>query len=377
MFLKTTWFGSFLIEERKVVDHRLFPADPNEIAVRYERLMKGEVLEEERELAAEREGRIIVEDRRLLALGNTTLLDRTNDDHSFYSSPTIREEDYSILPQLLQDALIIAASRKLRRTYAAREIHELIAALDDLNRTINLLNEREVEWGKVYGKREELQEEEEEEEGEQERGELKEGKEKEKGEGQEGKNKEKEQEGGNEKREEEWKDNDGDNDRDHERSPIVFQQFKQRILDLDNYRDDLTRSIEVIMREKSPSLSTLTGELLGARLIALAGGQDRLARLPASTIQILGAENAFFRFRKTGRGMPKHGIIYQHPWIRGASKGLRGRIARTFAAKIAMAARIDHFSGRDDGGILRSAVEKRIRDISARPPSRQEKKVVE
>lgn len=332
MFLTTTWFGCFLFDEGQVVDQRLFPADPREIADRYERIRAGEVLEEERELAVLATD-LMVEDRRLLALGNAALRDSSNgtdetdgtgevdetegtDEAHGIDETDVRDDDhdrmvgaqpdpaaYSMSPDLLREALILVASRKLERAFAAREIIELIAALDDLNRSINLLHERESEWKKVYGDRE---------------------------------------------------------------SPSVLGSFRQRIRDLEEHREELKQSIESFMKQENPTLSHLVGELLGARIIALAGGRDRLARLPAGTIQILGAENAFFRFRKTGKGMPKHGIIFQHPWIKNASKDQRGKIARTLAGKIALAARIDHYSGRNDGEVLRSAVEKRIRDMHGR-----------
>jgi nucleolar protein 56 len=69
------------------------------------------------------------------------------------------------------------------------------------------------------------------------------------------------------------------------------------------------------MKENCPNLREVAGSNLGARLIALGGSFERLTKLPASTIQVLGAEKALFRHLKTGAKSPKHGVILQHPLV--------------------------------------------------------------
>jgi nucleolar protein 56 len=125
------------------------------------------------------------------------------------------------------------------------------------------------------------------------------------------------------------------------------------ILGLYRTRERIESYIGGIMEDIAPSMSALAGPVLGARLIALAGGLNRLSILPASTIQVLGAEDAFFRFLKTGKRPPKHGVIFQLPEIRSASKNLRGKISRTFAAKLVIAAKVDRFKGEFIGDKLR------------------------
>jgi len=93
--------------------------------------------------------------------------------------------------------------------------------------------------------------------------------------------------------------------------------------------------------------------------------------MPASTIQVLGAEKALFRSLKTGSRPPKHGIIFQHPYLHDAKKWQRGKIARAMAGKIAIAARADLFGGRFIGDELRAELEKRVEEIKekyAEPP---------
>ena len=135
--------------------------------------------------------------------------------------------------------------------------------------------------------------------------------------------------------------------------------------------------IKELMSAEAPNLSAIAGPILGAKLIALAGGLEKLARLPASTIQVLGAEKALFRFFRTGRGAPKHGIIFQHPYVHGSPRWQRGKIARLLAAKIAIAARIDYFSREDRSSELRRALEERYAEIKqkyAQPPARKPRK---
>jgi len=131
--------------------------------------------------------------------------------------------------------------------------------------------------------------------------------------------------------------------------------------------------IRSLMAAEAPNLSAVAGPVLGSRLIALGGGLERLAKMPASTIQVLGAEKALFRFFKTGRGAPKHGIIFQHPYVHASSRWQRGKIARALAAKISIAARIDYFSKEDRSSELERSLEQRIEEIRrkyAEPPER-------
>ncbi|MEM4281777.1 MAG: hypothetical protein QXK38_06295 [Candidatus Caldarchaeum sp.] len=135
--------------------------------------------------------------------------------------------------------------------------------------------------------------------------------------------------------------------------------------------------IKELMAVEAPNLSAVAGPVLGSRLISLAGGLEKLARLPASTIQVLGAEKALFRFFKTGRGAPKHGVIFQHPFVHSAPRWQRGKIARVLAAKISIAARIDYFSKEDRSGQLRSLLEQRVEEIKkkyATPPKKEAEK---
>jgi nucleolar protein 56 len=117
------------------------------------------------------------------------------------------------------------------------------------------------------------------------------------------------------------------------------------------------------MKTIAPNTSKIIGPLVGARLIALAGGMQRMAMLPASTVQILGAEKALFRFKKEGGRPPKHGVIFQHPLINRAQKTERGRIARLLANKISTAMKADVFTKRDIADELQQDIDIRLQEI--------------
>jgi len=125
----------------------------------------------------------------------------------------------------------------------------------------------------------------------------------------------------------------------------------------------LEKQIEVDMYKIAPNTSRIVGPLIGARLISLAGGMQKLAIMPASTVQILGAEKALFRFKKEGGKPPKHGVIFQHPLINKAARTERGKIARLLAAKIATATKADVFTKRDISNDLKEGLNKRIKEI--------------
>jgi nucleolar protein 56 len=127
--------------------------------------------------------------------------------------------------------------------------------------------------------------------------------------------------------------------------PEALQSYARCARALQDERKRLEAYIVACMEDVAPNLSEVPGPLLGARLIARAGGLEKLAKLPASSIQVMGAREALFKHLREGTSSPKHGFIFRHPLISGAPKPLRGRIARMLAGKVAIAARVDYYSG--------------------------------
>jgi len=125
----------------------------------------------------------------------------------------------------------------------------------------------------------------------------------------------------------------------------------------------LEKQIDCDMKKIAPNTSRIAGSLIGARLLSYSGGLEKLAMLPASTIQILGAEKALFRFKKEGGKPPKHGIIFQNSFINKSPRAVRGKIARVIATKIAIATKADAFTKRDISEELIEDMKRRIKNI--------------
>ncbi len=142
-----------------------------------------------------------------------------------------------------------------------------------------------------------------------------------------------------------------------------IQPLKNAYSTINNEIKSLELQIENDMKKIAPNITNIVGPLIGARLISHAAGIKNLATMPASTIQILGAEKALFRYKKEGGKPPKHGVIFQHSYINKAPREIRGKIARTFATKIAIAVKADAFTKRDISKELKEDMNKRIREI--------------
>ncbi len=97
------------------------------------------------------------------------------------------------------------------------------------------------------------------------------------------------------------------------------------------------------VKELMPKTSEIATPLIAAKLLMIAGGFEKLAMMPSSRIQLLGAEKALFRYLKSGNKMPKYGILFQHPDVLNADKKNRGKMARKIAAKISIALKQDYF----------------------------------
>ncbi|XP_039760758.1 nucleolar protein 56 [Pararge aegeria] len=145
---------------------------------------------------------------------------------------------------------------------------------------------------------------------------------------------------------------------------INIQMFAVRVVALVNYRKQISQYLHTKMNSVAPNLTTLVGDQVGARLISKAGSLTSLAKYPASTLQILGAEKALFRALKTRSKTPKYGLLYHSTFIGRAGLKNKGRISRYLANKCSIASRIDCFSENQTtiyGEKLRQQVEDRLK----------------
>ncbi len=130
--------------------------------------------------------------------------------------------------------------------------------------------------------------------------------------------------------------------------PLHLQEIKllaKNISQLMILRKEHEEYLEKVMREYCPNLLELAGTTIAARLIELGKSLKHLAMLPASTIQLFGAEKALFRHIKTGSRPPKYGVIINHPIIQKAKREDKGKASRTLADKLSLCARLDFFKG--------------------------------
>jgi nucleolar protein 56 len=326
--LATKWFGVLLIEGTDVVEQRLFPAEAEALADRLEAIGKGQVLEEERALAGPD---VQVADARLASVGSL--------------SPTPEPDvaaPAAYTPELRRAAVVDLARRRTRAEGSGRDryVAHAVRAMDELTRTLNTLVEQLREWHGLHepGRTHEQEDQ------PAFAGRLAEGVDAHAGElGMD------------------WDDG--------QREAVTG--FARVLSDGFRHRQRLEEHVIADVRAVAPALSQVAGELVGARLIAHAGSLDRLAFMPASTVQTLGAENALFAHLRKGHDPPKHGVLFQHPMVNTAPPGLRGRVARVLATKATLAARADRFAPEkadETGRRLRQDLERRVKLILARGP---------
>ena len=128
----------------------------------------------------------------------------------------------------------------------------------------------------------------------------------------------------------------------------TLMQARERIVDL----------IDAMMQQTMPNTAAVAGSLIGAKLLAASGDVQRMASMPATTIQLLGAEQALFRhLRNRNIAPPKHGLLFNHPLVQQAPVKLRGKMARTLANNISLASRVDFYKGEYCGDRLKQKVE--------------------
>lgn len=149
-----------------------------------------------------------------------------------------------------------------------------------------------------------------------------------------------------------------------ENDQAQIKMFASKIVQMIDYRTNLGEYLHNRMNAVAPNLSTLIGDNVAAKLISQAGSLVNLAKYPASTIQILGAEKALFRSLKSGGNTPKYGIIYNSSFISRAGIKNKGKISRYIANKLAIAARFDQFAiipNNKMGEAMKEQVEERLR----------------
>jgi len=323
----TSWHGTALVDGDRTVRTERAPMDPASLEERARQRREGRLTPEEtRLLAAAETAGAVTGDRRLadhgLRLDLTLPAGRTTDDAPIDRSP-------------LRAALLADAERAIRAAWdPSIHVEEAVRASADLERVRNLVGERVGSWIS--------------------------------------------------------RDVPEVDPGDHEgaaraaleatdRSPFGppdpgLRDARRRLAELyrsvESTRAELDAAVAAALPARSPNLSALLGPDLAARLLAQAGGIERLARLPASTVQVLGAEAAFFEHLRGRAPPPRHGLLFLHPAIQSAPRRDRGRLARTLAGKAAIAARLDRGGAPIDPALAAAFEARRARLSADRAPGR-------
>ncbi len=117
-----------------------------------------------------------------------------------------------------------------------------------------------------------------------------------------------------------------------------------------------------------PNAVYLTDDKIMAEMLSKAGSMEKIATMPASTIQLLGAEKALFKHIKFGSKPPKYGILFKLPAVSAATRETRGRIARIYATKLTIALKADFYSKRFIAGALKEGLDKAVEKVKSSPP---------
>ncbi len=338
-FIGTCLLGSFAFDSKgKILEKRLFPREPEIIASKLTKA-KTELIPEEKDII---EG--------LKKKGAKEVLSRFEKDdtadkilQSGFRNLALELKWVSSqaeLNQILTRVNIELTKTKIREVRKDRIIIQAIGMLDETDRVINVFAERLREWYGLY-----FPELEREVQSHERFAELVSSGKRESAKGFEGLAA-------------------GSAGMDFSEEDIKqMQAVAESILRLFEAKKGLTKYVEKSMEEAMPNFSAVAGPLLGARLLSVAGSLDRLAMMPSSTIQLLGAEKALFRHLKGEGKAPKYGILFGHPLIQQVPKEQKGKVARLVAAKLSLAARLDRFSGKDQGKPLRTELEESVRKI--------------
>lgn len=335
MLLLTTWFGSFLLDQGTVIHERLFPKDAEAIAERLTLVEDWKVLNEERELMSLADEVFVIEPR----------LERAGGNRTKERAPFLDPNSFGYGRELLHAAMVRLAKGRMRQAVGPEDqLRQAVGALDELQEQENALVERLREWYGLHfpelapmvdtgtyleliathGRRDQMPIVRTESVG-------------------------------------------ADiTEREEER----LKAFAGLGKSVGEERKAIEAYVERSTKELAPNVSELAGPIIAARLVALAGSVEKLARAPSGTVQLLGAERALFRHLRSGSRPPKHGVLFQHPWVHRAPRWQRGAIARAFAGRITMAARADAYTKRRIAPDLVKDLEAAIEEIRRRKAER-------
>ena len=138
--------------------------------------------------------------------------------------------------------------------------------------------------------------------------------------------------------------------------------LSKSILKLIETKKDLEKEISELFKKYYPSTYKLATPKIAYKMLEISGSFERLARFPASTIQLIGSEKSFFKALKNKKNTPKYGVIYNHPLLIKLQNKNKGKMARTLAAKISLAIKAD-LEGKDISKELEEKLNKKLSEL--------------
>ena len=162
----------------------------------------------------------------------------------------------------------------------------------------------------------------------------------------------------------------------HQPSPAEWDALRSHatgVVELTGRLDSAEAATRELAGGYIPSLSMVVGPLGAAKLVVLAGGRERLARMPSGSLQVLGAHAGMAAHRR-GAPPPKHSpVLFSLPQVSKSPRWVRGKISRFLAGKCSIAVRVDHFDGEPWDEEQIAEINREVDAIKARfpkPPKR-------
>ncbi len=152
-----------------------------------------------------------------------------------------------------------------------------------------------------------------------------------------------------------------------------FGDLEKNTLLIEEEKAKLNLFIETEMKAEFPNFAEVATPIIGAKLLSEAGSKKRLCFMPASTIQVLGAEKALFAHLRKNAKSPKHGHLFNHPLLQNLPRFKRGKAARIIAGKLAIALKVDYFGGENTAAETKKLLEERITLIANEPETLEQK----
>lgn len=130
--------------------------------------------------------------------------------------------------------------------------------------------------------------------------------------------------------------------------PVVMEEIASSADSICSLKSGIISFLSERAREVMPNTCDLVGDEIAIELLYHAGSLRNLALMPASAIQVLGAEKALFKHILYGSPPPKHGSLFKVKGMSSLKTSQRGRVARFIAGKTAIALRADYAGHRLD-----------------------------